>query len=78
MESAKRGFIVTGDETFLLPYLDGTKLFEPEFRALYRLVDDSPSQQERLKQVYAGYRESEEYDSRVIALAAQGKLTPLS
>ena len=76
MESAKTGYIVTGDETFLLPYLEGTKRFDPEFQALNQLVDDSPSQQQRLKVVYAGYQESEEYDSRIIALRRAGKADP--
>jgi PAS domain S-box-containing protein len=40
------------------------------------LVDESPSQQQRLKQVYAGYRESEANDSRVIALRRAGKADP--
>ncbi|MGA9669774.1 MAG: PAS domain S-box protein [Terracidiphilus sp.] len=76
MESAKRGYIVTGDENFLRSYVEGTKRFDPEFQALYRSVDDNPSQQQRLKQVYAGYRDSEEYDNRVIALRRAGKADP--
>ena len=76
MESAKTGYIVTGDETFLLPYLEGTKRFDPEFQALNQLVDDSPLQQQRLKDVYAGYQESEDYDSRIIALRRAGKADP--
>ena len=47
MESAKTGYIVTGDETFLRPYLEGIKRFDPEFQALIRLVADSPEQQRR-------------------------------
>src|SRR5271157_3869684 len=45
MESSKLGYIVTGDETFLRPYLEGTKRFDSAFQALNRLVDDSPLQQ---------------------------------
>lgn len=76
MESAKRGYIATGDENFLRPYLEGTKRFDPEFQALYRFVDDSPSQQQKLKDIYAGYWESEEYDSRIIDLRRAGKADP--
>ncbi|MGA2351716.1 MAG: PAS domain S-box protein, partial [Terracidiphilus sp.] len=76
MESAKRGYIETGDENFLRPYLEGTKRFDSEFQALYLLVDDSPSQQQRLMQVHNGYQESEEYDSRIIALRRAGKSDP--
>jgi PAS domain S-box-containing protein len=76
MESAMRGYIVTGDEAFLRPYIDGTKRFDPEFQALYKLVEDNPVQQKRLMRVYAGYRESEEYDAGVIALRRAGKADP--
>ena len=76
MESGKRGYIVTGDETFLHIYIDGTRQFGPEYQALYRLVDDSPSQQQRLRQVYADYQESEAYDSRIIVLRRTEKADP--
>jgi PAS domain S-box-containing protein len=76
MESAKRGYIATGDETFLPTYTEGIKRFDSEFQALYRLVDDSPAQQQRLRQVYEGYQESEDYDGRIIALRRAGKADP--
>jgi PAS domain S-box-containing protein len=76
MESAKRDYIATGDEAFLPTYFEGTKLFASEFPALNQMVDDSPQQQQRLKDIYAGYRESEEYDSRIIALRRAGKPNP--
>ncbi len=76
MEYAKRGYIVTGDESFLRPYLEGTNRFDPEYQALFQLVADSPAQQRRLSDVYAGYQESEEYDSRIIALRRAGKADP--
>src|ERR1035441_3355430 len=41
MEFAKRGYIATGDESFLQPYLEGTKRFGPEFQALYQGVEDN-------------------------------------
>jgi PAS domain S-box-containing protein len=77
MESAKRGYVVTGDETFLQPYLQGTKKFDSEYQALYLLLADSPSQQQRLIEVYAGYKEAEEYDGRIIALRRAGKADPI-
>jgi PAS domain S-box-containing protein len=76
MESAKRGYIVTGDESFLPSYIEGTRQFSPEYQALYQLVDDSPFQQQRLRQVYADYQDAEAYDSRVIALRRAGKADP--
>jgi len=76
MESAKRGYILTGDDTFLPSYIEGTRQFVPEYQALYQLVADSPSQQQRLRKVYIDYQEAEEYDSRVIALRRAGKADP--
>ena len=76
MESAKRGYITTGDETFLRPYVEGTKRFGSEFQALNQLMADNPSQQQKLKNIYAGYQESEEYDGRIIDLRRAGKADP--
>lgn len=76
MESAKLGYIATGDENYLPTYLEGTKQFDPEFQALNQLVADSPLQQQKLKDIYAGYQESEEYDSRIIALRRAGMADP--
>jgi PAS domain S-box-containing protein len=76
MESAKRGYIATGDETFLSSYTEGTSQFDSEYQALYRLVDDSPVQEQRLRQVLAGYQQAEEYDGRIIALRRAGKADP--
>jgi PAS domain S-box-containing protein len=76
MESAKRGYITTGDESFLRPYVEGTKRFDSEFQTLNQLVVDSPAQQQRLKAIDAGYQEAVEYDSRIIALRRAGKADP--
>jgi len=76
MESAKRGYVTTGDENFLPTYLEGTKVFDSEFEALKELVADNPRQQQRLSDIYAGYRQSEENDSRIIALRRAGKADP--
>jgi len=76
MESAKRGYIATGDETFLRPYLEGTRQFDPEFQALNLSVADSPSQQQKLNGIYAGYRDAIDYDARIIVLRRAGKANP--
>jgi len=76
MESAERGYIATGDETFLRPYLEGTGRFKSEFQALNQLVEDNPLEQKKLKDIYIGYQESEEYDSRIIALRRARKADP--
>ena len=57
VETGMRGYLATGDETLLQPYLEGTKRFDSEYRALYGLVDDSSPQKQRLEDVRAGYVE---------------------
>jgi PAS domain S-box-containing protein len=76
MESGTRGYIATGDETFLQPYLEGAKRFDPEFHVLYPLLENDPPQQQRLKDFYAGYEEWEGYASRIIALRRSAKADP--
>ena len=76
MEMAKRGYIATGDENFLRPYIEGTGRFDSEFHALNQLVADNPPQQLKLKDIYSGFKAAEEYDSRVIALRRAGQADP--
>ena len=73
VETSMRGYLVTGDETLLQPYLEGTKRFDSEYQALYRLVDDRPSQKRRLEDTHAGYVGWVGYTDRVIALRRAGK-----
>jgi PAS domain S-box-containing protein len=76
MESGTRGYIATGDETFLHPYLGGTKRFDPDFVALYQQMNDNPPQQQRLRDIHDGYVEWEEYANRIITLRRAGKADP--
>jgi len=76
MESGTRGYIATGDESFLHSYLEGTKTSNPEFEALNRLLSDNPEQQEQLKVIRGGYEEWERYANGVIALRRAGKADP--
>ena len=76
MESGTRGYIATGDEAFLHPYLEGAKISDSEFEALNRLLNDNPIQQQRLKDIHAGYAEWERYANGIIALRLAGKADP--
>ncbi len=76
MELAKRGYVATGDESFLHPYLEGTKRFDSDFQTLYQMVADNPPQRQLLNNIHAGYEDSEDYDSRIIALRRAGKADP--
>jgi PAS domain S-box-containing protein len=73
VETALRGYLVTGDETLLQPYLEDTKRFDSEYRELYKLVDDSSPQKQRLEDLRAGYVEWLGYTNKVIALRRSGK-----
>ncbi|MCY6383233.1 methyl-accepting chemotaxis protein [Hoeflea prorocentri] len=53
-ESGVRGFLVSGDEKFLGPYISGEKTFETELNTLLTLTSDNASQQERLRRIQAG------------------------
>src|ERR1039457_644969 len=77
MESSTRGYIATGDETFLQPYTESIRKFDPEFQALYPMVAlNAPLQQQRLDDIHAGYAEWERYANRIIALRRAGKADP--
>ena len=76
MESGTRGYIATGDETFLHPYLEGAKRSDSEFQTLYLLMDDNPPQQQRLKNIQAGYGQWERYANKIISLRRAGKADP--
>ncbi len=73
VETGMRGYLVTGDETLLQPYLEGTKRFDSEYQTLYRLVDDSSPQKRQLEDVRAGYVGWVEYTNKAIALRRTGK-----
>jgi PAS domain S-box-containing protein len=76
METAKRGYIGSGVEAFLGPYQEGKKRFDPEFQTLYQMVSDRPVQQQQLRDVYVGYKDTQMYDDRIIALRRGGKADP--
>jgi len=50
-ETGQRGFIITGDESFLEPYKDGIQNFSILIRIEKELVSDNPSQVQRLENI---------------------------
>lgn len=52
-ESSMRGFLITGDESFLAPYEEGGPRFKTQIEALQELVSDNPPQVDKLKQIEA-------------------------
>lgn len=50
-ETGQRGFLLTGDEQYLEPYLSATATVDQMLVRIERLVADSPTQTEKLKQL---------------------------
>jgi len=76
MQSSTRGYVATGDETFLHPFLEGANQFDPEYQALYNLLADSPSQQQRLNNFYVAFGAWKTDASHTIDLRRAGKADP--
>lgn len=51
MESSQRGFIITGDESYLEPYNSAAENWKIDFNDLHQLLDNKPKQQEKLKEI---------------------------
>ena len=73
IEASMRGYLLTGDEALLRPYLQGTKRFDSEYRPLYQLVEDNAPQQQRLENIRAGYAGWVGYSDRVVVLRRAGR-----
>jgi methyl-accepting chemotaxis protein len=50
-ETGQRGYVITGDESYLEPYRSGTSGVEAAFERLRRLTADNPDQQHRLDNI---------------------------
>lgn len=51
MENGQRGFIITGDESYLEPYSLAASDWKDNYNKLYDLISDNPSQQKRLQDI---------------------------
>ena len=67
MEASMRGYLLSGDEDFLTPYLAAKPRMEGELKNLARLVDDSPVQTERIERVRAAQKEWQAFAEEMIA-----------
>jgi signal transduction histidine kinase/DNA-binding response OmpR family regulator/CHASE3 domain sensor protein len=67
-ESSMRGFLITGDESFLAPYELGQPRFEAEIANLTNLVSDNPPQVELLKRIHAVQAQWDAYAQQTIDL----------
>jgi PAS domain S-box-containing protein len=72
METGERGYLVTGNDAFLQPYQEATKVVDSEYQKLYLLVDDNPPQQDRLETLHNGIHHWQGYAEQMIALRRAG------
>ncbi|MFC5513811.1 response regulator [Massilia jejuensis] len=66
MEAGMRGYVISGDETFLSPYTVSKPKAGVELDALQRLVADHPAQTDRLQRARAAHQEWLKFASEVI------------
>ncbi|MES2743231.1 MAG: response regulator [Pseudomonadota bacterium] len=72
METGMRGFLLTGDESFLAPYHTGKARFAAEMEALLGTVSDNPVQLSRLRRVKAMQLQWDVYARSVIDARRRG------
>jgi signal transduction histidine kinase/CheY-like chemotaxis protein/CHASE3 domain sensor protein len=72
MESGARGYVVTGDESFLAPYQVGKPQLGAQLEDLIQMTADNPVQTDRLKRVRVLQLSWEEYAQNIIDLRRQG------
>ncbi len=66
MEAGMRGFIISGDESFLSPYTVSKPKVDVEMDALLRLVGDNPAQTDRLNRVRGAHAEWLKFTTEII------------
>lgn len=72
-ETGMRGYLITGDETFLAPYQAAKPQFDTEFDALARSVSSNPAQVDRLRRINTAFQTWSLYAEAMITLRrAQG------
>ena len=66
MEAGMRGFIISGDESFLSPYTVSKPKVDVEMDALLRMVGDNPAQTDRLNRVRGAHAEWLKFSNEII------------
>ena len=51
METGQRGYIITGEASYLEPYNSAATSWEKDYNALYQLLNNNPNQQEKLEKI---------------------------
>jgi CheY-like chemotaxis protein/CHASE3 domain sensor protein len=73
MESGMRGYLLSGDESFLSPYLLGAARIDTELQSLAALVDGNPMQGDRVRRIAGLQRQWQQYARELIAQRRQGQ-----
>ena len=72
MESGARGYVITGDESYLAPYQVAKPQLDTQIRDLIQQTIDNQTQTDRLKRVESLQRAWEDYAAHLIELRRQG------
>ena len=72
METGVRGYVITGDESFLAPYQVAKPQLDAQVQDLVQQTADNPAQTDRLKRIRSLQQGWEAYASQLMALRRQG------
>jgi signal transduction histidine kinase/DNA-binding response OmpR family regulator len=67
MEAGMRGFLLSGDDDFMAPYLQNKPRIEAELTGLADMVQDNPGQVERVRRIRAAQNAWQQYAEDAIA-----------
>ncbi|RYY74942.1 MAG: response regulator [Gammaproteobacteria bacterium] len=68
MQTGLRGYLITGEESFLAPYRSAKSKFGVDIAALMEITADNPAQTDRLKKLSVMQQDWDEYAQRAIEL----------
>lgn len=71
IETGARGYVITGNESFLEPFNQGKTSYEQHYSKLKQLIADSPEQQQRLINVQEQYEKWLEWENTKIMIVRQ-------
>ena len=74
-ETGQRGYLLTGEETYLEPFTDAKAQFPDEIRKTYDLVEGDPVQLQRLKNLDQAVKDKLSELDQTIALRQKGEAT---
>ncbi|ALK98339.1 chemotaxis protein CheY [Massilia sp. WF1] len=67
MEAGMRGYLLSGDDGFMAPYLEAKPKIDAELNALAKMVEDNPTQADRVRRIRLAQQEWETYAEEAIA-----------